>query len=229
MSDRGLVIRDLPADERPRERMEKYGPEALSNAELLAIVLRVGGRGESAVRLAERMLSEFRGLVGVSKARLAQLAGLPGIGLAKAAQVKAAFELGRRLAGSSGEARRVVQNAADAAAVVMEDLRYRDQECLAAIFLDVRNQVIHHRIITVGTLTGSPAHPREIFREALAHGCASLIVCHNHPSGDPTPSGEDLALTARLVKAGEVMGVPVIDHIIVGDGRFVSLKQTGKM
>ena len=229
MGERGLVIRDLPASERPRERLEQYGPESLSTAELLAIVLRVGSRGESAVRLAERLLSEFDGLAGIARARIPQLSALPGVGLAKAAQLKAAFELGKRLATSIDGPKAVVGGASDAAALVMEDLRHRQQECLAAIFLDTRNQVICVRILTVGTLTGSPAHPREVFREALAQGCASLIVCHNHPSGDPTPSKDDIALTARLVQAGELMGVPLLDHIVIGGGRYISLKEAGKM
>jgi DNA repair protein RadC len=229
MGERGLVIRDLPVGERPRERMEQYGPEALSTAELLAIVLRVGSRGESAVRLAERLLSEFGGLAGMARARSPQLSALPGMGLAKAAQVKAAFELGKRLATSVEGPRPVVREASDAAALVMEELRHREQECLGAIFLDTRNQVVRVKVLTVGTLTGSPAHPREVFREALAQGCASVILCHNHPSGDPTPSQDDVALTGRLVKAGEVMGVPVLDHIIIGGGRYVSLKEAGRM
>ena len=229
MGDRGLVIRDLPASERPRERLEQYGPESLSTAELLAIVLRVGSRGESAVRLAERLLSEFGGLAGIARARIPQLSSLPGVGLAKAAQLRAAFELGKRLATSVDGPKAVVRGAADAAALVMEDLRHRQQECLGAIFLDTRNQVICVRILTVGTLTGSPAHPREVFREALAQGCASLIICHNHPSGDPTPSKDDIALTARLVQVGELMGIPLVDHIVIGGGRYVSLKEAGKM
>jgi DNA repair protein RadC len=229
MSDRGLVIRDLPVSERPRERMSAYGPEALSTAELLAIVLRVGSRGESAVRLAERLLSEFGGLAGIARARLPQLSALPGIGLAKAAQIKAAFELGKRLATAAEGQKPVVGNAAQAAALVMEDLRYRQQECLAGIFLDTRNQVICVRTLTVGTLSGSPAHPREVFREAIAQGSASMILCHNHPSGDPTPSQDDITLTTRLVKVGEIMGIPVVDHIIIGAGRYVSLKEAGKM
>ena len=229
MGERGLVIRDLPASERPRERLEQYGPESLSTAELLAIVVRVGSRGESAVRLAERLLSEFDGLAGIARARIPQLSALPGVGLAKAAQLQAAFELGKRLATSVDGPKAVVRGASDAAALLMEDLRHRQQECLGAIFLDARNQVICVRILTVGTLTGSPAHPREVFREALAQGCASLIICHNHPSGDPTPSKDDIALTARLVEVGELMGVPLLDHIVIGGGRYISLKEAGKM
>jgi len=229
MTERGFVIRDLPVSERPRERMHQFGPEALSNAELLAIILRTGSRGESALRLGEKLLSTFSGLAGVARARLPQLSTIPGLGAAKAAQIKAAFELGKRLAASVDGPKAVVRGASDAAALVMEDLRHRRQECLTAILLDVRNQVIGIRVLTIGTLTGSPAHPREVFREALAHGCASVILCHNHPSGDPTPSNDDIALTARIAEAGELMGIPLLDHIIVGDGRYVSLKEAGHM
>lgn len=229
MAERGLVIRDLPATERPRERMAEYGPEALSNAELLAILLRVGSRGESAVRLAERLLSEFDGLVGLARARIPQLSETSGMGLAKAAQVKAAFELGKRLAATPDRPKAVVRRSEDVVALVTEELRYREQECLMGIFLDIRNQVICKRILTIGTLTGSAAHPREVFREALAQGCANLIVCHNHPSGDPSPSKDDIALTRRLVEVGELMGIPLLDHIVIGDGRYVSLKDSGKM
>lgn len=229
MADRALVLRDLPAGERPRERLEQYGPEALSTAELLAIVLRVGVRGESAVRLAERLLSRFGSLPGLARAHLNQLSELPGIGLAKAAQIKAAFELGKRLAASSEEPRPAVRGSSDAAALVMEDLRHRDQEHFVGIFLDTRNQVIRVRTLAVGTIAGSPAHPREVFREAIAQGAAKLIVCHNHPSGDPTPSSQDLALTARLVEAGRVMGVPLLDHLIIGQGRYVSMKDIGRV
>jgi DNA repair protein RadC len=205
------------------------GRGALPPGALGAMVRGGGRRGESAVRLAERLLSEFGGLAGIARARIPQLSALPGVGLAKAAQVKAAFELGKRLATSVEGPKAMVRGAADAAALVMEDLRYREQECFAAIFLDTRNQVLRVRILTMGTLTGSPAHPREVFKEALAQGAASLVVCHNHPSGDPTPSADDITLTARLVKAGEVMGLPVVDHIVIGAGRYVSLKEAGKM
>ncbi len=229
MSEHSPIIRDLPAGERPRERMQQYGASALSNAELLAILLRVGSKGESAIRLAERLLSHFGGLTGIAKARLPQFSELPGVGLAKACQIKAAFELGKRLAASTDDGRPVVSCAEDAVALVREDLRYRDQECMAAILLDVRNQVIRTAVITRGTLTASPAHPREIFREAITHAAHSIILVHNHPSGDPTPSPQDLNLTTRLVQAGEVNGIPVRDHIIIGGGKYVSLKAAGKM
>jgi DNA repair protein RadC len=209
--------------------MRQYGPEALSNAELLAIVVRVGSKGESAVRLGERLLREFGGLAGIARARIPQLSQLSGVGLAKAAQVKAAFELGKRLAAAAEGERPVVNSAATAATLVMENLRHREQECLVALLLDIRNQLIRQQMITMGTLAGSPAHPREIFREAITHNAAALIIIHNHPSGDPSPSEGDLVLTARLVKAGELVGIPVHDHIIVGGGRYVSLREAGRM
>jgi DNA repair protein RadC len=229
MSERPLVIRDLPVEERPRERMERYGPEALSNAELLAILLRVGMEGESAVRMAERLLVELGGLVGIARARLPQLAEPKGMGLAKAAQLKAAVELGKRIAATGESARPVLNTAALAAAQLMEELRYLEQERLVALFLDNRCQLIRKLTITVGTLAGSPAHPRDIFREAIAHSAASVIIAHNHPSGDPAPSRDDLALTERLVKAGELVGIPLVDHLIIGDGRWISLKESGRM
>ena len=229
MSQRPLVIRDLPAEERPRERMEQYGPEMLSNSELLAILLRVGVQGESALRMAERLLGEMGGLPGLAKARLPQLAQQRGIGLAKAAQIKAATELGKRLAAVSEEGRPTIRTAADAAKLVMEELRYLDQEHLVALFLDTRNQLIRRKTLTMGTLSGSPAHPREVFREAMAYSAAHLILAHNHPSGDPTPSPDDIAISQRLVKVGELVGIAVLDHLIIGAGRFVSLKEAGRM
>jgi len=229
MDHYSVVIRDLPAEERPRERLARYGPEALSNAELLAILLRVGSRGESAVGLAQRLLSERGGLRGIATATVESLSAIPGVGLAKAAQLKAAFELGKRLAATTDVDRPTIGNPADAANLVMEDLRYRDQECFLAIFLDVRNRVLGLRIITTGSLSKNIIHPRELFKEAVSRSSASLIVCHNHPSGDPTPSEEDRQLTRRLVEAGELMGIPVLDHLVIGAGRFVSLKEKGLM
>lgn len=229
MPERPVVIRDLPAAERPRERLQQYGAEMLSTAELLAILLRVGSRGESALRMAERLLRDLGGLAGIAKARLPQLSSQPGMGLAKAAQLQAAFALGKRLAATSEQGRPTVTDAADAADLVMEELRYLDQECLVALFLDVRNQLLRKKTITVGTLTGSAAHPREVFKEAIAHSAAALILVHNHPSGDPTPSKTDIALTDRLVKVGQLMGIPLLDHIIIGDGRYASLKGLGKI
>ncbi len=227
--DRTVTIHDLPAEERPRERLEKYGAESLSNTELLAILLRVGVKGESAVRMAERLLHEMGGLSGLAKATTPQLGALHGFGLAKAAQLQAALELGRRMAALSEDARPQILDARDASRQVMEEMRHLQQEHLVALLLDSRSQLLRKVTISKGTLTGSPAHPREVFKEAIAHSAASLLLVHNHPSGDPTPSRDDVLMTERLVKVGELMGVTVVDHLIIGNGRYISLKEAGRM
>jgi len=221
------IIRDLPEEERPRERLAKRGPEALANSELLAILLRTGSAKESALGLASRLLSRFGGLRGIAQATVEQLSEVSGMGLAKAAQLKAAFELGKRLAVSSDEARPTIGSPGDAASLVMEEVRYQDREHFLALFLDSRNRVIAQRTISVGSLQSNIVHPREVFKEAISRSSASLIVLHNHPSGDPTPSEDDRAITARLKEAGNLIGIPLLDHIIIGGGRFVSLKEKG--
>lgn len=151
------------------------------------------------------------------------------IGLAKACQLKAAFELGKRLATTGDAPRPVITSPLTAANLVMEDMRYLQQEHFRVIFLDTRNQVITAKDISIGSLNASIVHPRETFKAAISHTAAAVILVHNHPSGDPTPSKEDLALTARMKEAGELIGIPVFDHLIIGDGRFISLKERGMM
>lgn len=222
------IIRDMPADERPRERLVSYGPEALSTPELLAIILRVGSSRGSAISLAQQLLSHFGSLRAVATATAAELSRVPGVGMAKAAQIKAAFELGKRLAAATTE--RPVVNRPDLAAnLLMEQMRYHDKEHFKALLLDTRNRCVAVRSISVGGLNSNVAHPREIFREAVAHSAAAVIVAHNHPSGDPTPSKEDEVLTRRLVEAGKIMGIEVLDHLVIGDGRWVSMKEKGLM
>ena len=222
------TIREMPAEERPRERLMRYGPEALRTAELLAIILRVGSARGSAISLADQLLSHFGSLRAVAKATVEELSAVRGIGVAKAAQVKAAFELGKRLA-TAAEQRPLVNRPELAANLVMEDLRYRDKEHFEALLLDTRNQCIAIRPVSIGSLNSNVAHPREIFKEAVSHSANAMIVAHNHPSGDPTPSEEDKALTRRLVEAGKVMGIDVLDHLIIGDGRWLSFKEKGLM
>ncbi len=223
------IIRDMPEEERPRERLAKSGPEALSNSELVAILLRTGSSKESALGLANRLLCHFEGLRGIAQATVEQLSAVNGMGLAKAAQVKAAFELGKRLAVSSEEARPAIGSPADAASLVMEELRHQDREHFLALFLDARNRVIARSIISIGSLQSNIVHPREVFKEAMARSAASLIVLHNHPSGDPSPSEDDRLITARLKEAGNLIGIPLLDHIIIGAGKFVSLKEKGAL
>jgi len=221
------IIRDLPEEERPRERLAKRGPEALSNSELIAILLRTGSAKESAIGLANRLLNRFESLRGIANATVEELSTVSGIGLAKATQLKAAFELGKRMAVSTEDNRPAIGCPADAAALVMEELRYLEREHLVALFLDARNRVIGQRTISVGSLQTNIVHPREVFKEAIARSSAALIVLHNHPSGDPSPSEDDKAITARLKEAGNLIGIPLLDHIIIGAGKFVSLKEKG--
>jgi len=218
-----LIIRDLPAAERPRERLAKDGPGALSTAELLAILLRTGTAKESAIALAQRLLAEFKTLRGIARASVEELSGISGLGLAKAAQLKAAFELGKRVA-DPGEVRPAVHSTAEAAALVMEKLRYEQKEHFRLLLLDTRNQVIAISDVSVGSLDRSIVHPREVFKEAIKRGAAKVIAVHNHPSGDPSPSEEDRAITRRLAEAGELIGIELVDHVVIGDGRYQSVK-----
>jgi len=227
MDNYHCIIRDLPEGERPRERLAKNGAEALANAELLAILLRTGSTKESALGLANRLLSHFGGLPGIAQATVEQLSALSGLGLAKATQLKAAFELGKRLAVYCEDSRPTVTSPAEAAGLVMETLRHEQKEHFRALLLDTRNRVIAQETISVGSLQANIVHPREVFKAAIARSAAALIVLHNHPSGDPSPSEEDRAITARLVEAGALIGIPLLDHIIIGAGKFLSLKERG--
>ena len=223
------MIRDMPADERPRERLVKYGPEALSTPELLAIILRVGSSRGSAISLGQQLLSHFGSLKAIVKATVVELSAVPGVGTAKAAQIKAAFELGKRLATTTTDERPVVNRPEVAASLMMERMRYHDKEHFETLLLDTRNRCIAMRSVSIGSLNSNVAHPREVFHEAISHSAAAIIVAHNHPSGDPTPSKEDEGLTRRLVKSGEILGIQVLDHLIIGDGRWISMKEKGLM
>lgn len=222
-----LTIKDLPPDERPRERLVKYGPEVLSNAELLAIILRVGTHEYSAIGLAEHMLGEFRGLKGIATAGVEDLSRIKGLGVAKSSQIKAMVELGKRLAATVEHSRPSIRSPQDAADLIMPELRDAPQEHFKGLFLNTKNEVLKIRTITIGSLDASLISPRELFREAISMNSASVIVAHNHPSGDPTPSREDVQVTKRLFEAGEVVGIEVLDHLVIGDGRWVSLKERG--
>lgn len=223
------TLRDVPHEERPRERMMQYGPHALSNAELLAILLRTGTIQESAVHLAARLLKQCGGLRGLVDMSLHQLTELKGIGEAKALQIQAGIELGRRLSRSAMSDAVVIRSPHDVAALLSEDLRYLQKEHFVCLFLNTKNHVIAQETLSMGSLNASIVHPREVFRAAIKRSSASIICVHNHPSGDPTPSPEDVQITERLVQAGEIVGIEVLDHVIIGDRRFVSLKEHGLM
>jgi len=227
LDSRVILLRDVPREDRPRERMMIDGAEALSDAELLAILLRTGTRNESAINLASRILRESGGLRQLVDMTISELTRIRGVGPAKAVQLRAGIELGRRLARRAASDRPAIRKPEDAAKLVMEDLRSELKEHFVCLFLNTKNQVLARETLSVGTLNASLVHPREVFRAAIKRGSASIICLHNHPSGDPTPSPEDIALTRRLHEAGSLIGIDVLDHIVIGDGRFVSLKEQG--
>ena len=221
-------ITDLPEDDRPRERLIRTGARSLRDAELLAILLRVGIKGENAVRLAERLLAQLGGLPGLHRATLADLSALKGIGEAKGAQLQAALELGRRIAISTPDARPAIASPADAANLLMYQLAALEQEYLYVLLLDTRNRLIGQPIeVYHGSLNTSLIRVGEVFREAVKVNAAGVIVAHNHPSGDPSPSPEDVAVTRALIEAGKLLDIDVLDHLVIGRHRFVSLKERG--
>ncbi len=224
-----VKLKDVPKAERPRERLLQYGATHLSNKELIAILLGSGTRNESVLNLANRVLMHFEGLKLLKNATIEELTAIKGIGPARGVIMLAALELGERLNKYKPTERYVVRSPEDGADYVMEEMRTLDQEHFIALFLNTKNQIIHSQTIFIGTLNSSVVHPREIFREAVRRSSASIIVAHNHPSGDPTPSPEDINVTKRLVKAGKIMGIEVLDHLVIGDGRFVSLKEKGHL
>ena len=224
-----IMLRDLPREERPRERMLRSGAEALSHAELLAILLVTGTRQESALMVAQRLLGQTDGLRKLADMEIEELIGIKGIGPAKAVQLKAAIELGRRMAASRVGDRVIIRSPHDAAELLAEQLRYLQKEHFVCLFLNTKNQVIAQETLSIGSLNASIVHPREVFRAAIKYGSASIVCAHNHPSGDPAPSPEDIAITKRLVESGRIVGIDVLDHIVVGDGHFISLKEQGMM
>lgn len=220
------MIRDLPESERPRERLMNYGPGSLSNAELIAILLRIGVKGESAVRLGERLLTRFKGLRGLARASIQELCQVHGLGPAKAVQLKAALELGRRLLLTAPEDRPTITSPADVANQVL-DLALEDQEHLWVVLLDSRNRVMEVDKVYKGSLHTTVVRTAELLRNAVRHNAAGIIIVHNHPSGDPSPSPEDVRLTEQVVQAGRLLNVDVLDHVIIGGQRYVSLKERG--
>ncbi|MGQ0605249.1 MAG: RadC family protein [Anaerolineales bacterium] len=228
MTDYRPRIADLPSDDRPRERLIADGAGVLNNAELLAILLRVGRKGENAIRLAERMLDTVDGLPGLHRAAVVDLCLIKGIGKAKAAQLVAAIELGNRIAKSVPEERAIIRSPADAANLVMYELSGLTQEHLYVILVDTRNRVIGKPVeVYHGSLNTSLIRLGEVFRKAIQANAAGVIVVHNHPSGDPSPSPEDVAVTRALAEAGKLLDVELLDHLVIGHQRYVSLKERG--
>ncbi|POZ55517.1 hypothetical protein LYSIN_00300 [Lysinibacillus sphaericus] len=221
------MIRDVNRADRPRERLLRQGAMSLSNQELLAILLRTGTKEESVLALANRVLSTFERLHHLKHATIEEMIAIKGIGEVKAIQILAAIELGRRLSQKQNDDKFTVRSPQDAAAYLMPDMTSLSQEHFVALFLNVKNQIMHKKTIFIGSLNASIVHPREIFREAVKRSAASIICAHNHPSGIPTPSPEDIEVTKRIQEAGFIIGIELLDHIIIGDHQFISLKEKG--
>ena len=224
-----FTIHDLPVSERPRERLQKFGAEALSTQEILALILGRGIAGESVAVTAQRLLSQFGNAKGIGGASLEELTQVKGIGLAKASQIKAAFELAKRMEtpGESDKNLPVVKTPDEVASLMKGSLKDKKKEHFLVLLLDIRSQLIKSAEISVGSLDSSIVHPREVFKEALSASAASVIFVHNHPSGDPKPSEDDIKLTKRLAEVGEIMGIEVLDHVIIGNKKYLSLKREG--
>ena len=217
-----IMVRDLPIDERPREKLMAAGAACLSNVELLAILLRTGTRENSVLRVAEQVLARYKdvGITAMMSMSVAELSSVQGVGAVKAATILAAVELGRRLSQKAAEKVEIVHGPEDVAHYAMPRFRFEQKEHFAVMLLNTKNHIL-------GLTDVSIVHPREVFQTALRYAAAAMILIHNHPSGDPSPSREDINVTQRLVKAGKIMDIPVLDHIILGDNRFVSIKEKG--
>lgn len=220
-------IKDLPENERPRERLFRYGPEALSNIELLAILLGCGSKKENIISLSSRIIQNNGGINGVFDSTLEDFTNISGIGKAKAAKLLAVIELSKRFKSFKDGDNYKIHNSKDAAMLVMKEMKSLNQEHLVVIMLNTKNVVISVKNVFVGSLNSSIVHPREVFSYAIKKSSASIIICHNHPSGDPSPSDEDIKVTYRLEKCGEILGIHLIDHLIIGNGQYISLKEKG--
>jgi len=229
----GSRIKDLPISERPRERLAQHGAESLSNADLLAILLRTGLRGQSAVSVAEQLLSRFGRLDNLARASLAEIRSVRGIGLDKAIAVKAAFTLAQRMARDMAAESPLLDTPERVADLLREDNRLYEVECFQVVLLNTRRRLMRVEKLSQGTLDTLLVHPREVFRAAIAAGAAAIVVAHNHPSGDPTPSEQDIKVTRDLIRAGQLLKIEVVDHVILGrrtaerSHDFVSLRELG--
>ncbi|MCL6453157.1 MAG: DNA repair protein RadC [Alicyclobacillus sp.] len=223
-----IHAQDGTCPDQPRERLLRLGPGALRNDELLAVVLQSGTRTVPVLELANNVLTGCGGLYGLLDTTVPELMRIPGIGAAKALQIAASIELGRRIVRKPIDPKRQIRSAEDAVGYVMDWMRHLKKEYFCILYLDTKHRLIADEVVSVGSLDASIVHPREIFKSAVKSSASAILCAHNHPSGDPTPSPEDIAVTARLCEAGRLLGIDVLDHIVIGDGRYVSLRAEGR-
>ncbi|NCC31705.1 MAG: JAB domain-containing protein [Chloroflexia bacterium] len=222
-----LRMKELPQTDQPRERLAQLGPSALSDAELLAILLRVGVPGFNVLQLAQQTLVECEGWPGLLRIEYNDLCQRRGFGAAKAATVKASLEIGRRLLLTGPDTRFQIKSPADAASLLMLEMSHLDQEHLRAVLLDTKNRVQQITTIYIGSVNSAMIRVGEVFKEAIRRNSAALILAHNHPSGDPSPSPEDILVTRQIVEAGKLLDCEVLDHLVIGRGRYVSMRERG--
>ena len=225
--DISFTVHDLPKPERPRERLQKFGAEALSAQELLALVIGRGIPKKSVMNIAQELLTKFGNIKAISQATIEELSQIKGIGLAKAAQIKACFELGRREELEPELKNFDIKDPETVVKAIRAGIKDKAKEHFKLILLNPRNKIVGISTISIGTLNASLVHPREVFKDAIKHSAASIVLAHNHPSGDPDPSEDDLTITKRLVEAGRILGIEVIDHIIIVKNGFFSFKEKG--
>lgn len=218
---------EVPQQSRPRERMAEYGPEALANHELLAILLRTGTKDHNVLQLSMQVFSYFDDLYMFKNASLEELLSIPGIGKAKAFELLASIELGKRLAKTTILKEGVVTSSEYVGKLLMEELKGLQQELVVGLFLNTKNEIIKKETIFKGSLNSSVAHPREIFKSAIKYSSARIIIAHNHPSGNPEPSDADLKFTRRMSEVGKIVGIELLDHFIIGEERYISLREQG--
>ena len=222
-----MKIKDLPITERPRERLLEQGASSLSNAELIAILIRAGSLEKSAIAIGQELISQYQNLRSLARASIEDLCKTKGIGKTKAVQIYAAFELARRLTAFSESDPPSISSPEQVVKYLIDDMALLEREELRVVILNTKNQILAIPTVTTGTLNSNISHPREIFRKAIQKNASSIIMVHNHPSGDPTPSNEDISLTKRYFEAGKIIGIELWDHIIIGNRRFVSLREEG--
>jgi len=225
--DSSFTVRDLPRQERPRERLQKFGPEALSAQELLALVIGRGIPKKSVMSIAQELLVRFGNVRAISHATIEELSQIKGIGLAKAAQIKACFELGKREELEPELKNFDIKDPEAVVKAIRASIRDKAKEHFKLILLNPRNKIIGISTISIGILNASLVHPREVFKDAIMHTAASVVLAHNHPSGDPEPSEDDIKITKKLVESGKILGIEVLDHIIIGKNNFCSFKERG--